>query len=270
MTADLQGTIRQVYSLEQLSCGHTCVHHLHPLVKLLTTLSFLVVVVSFPRYDFAGLIPYLFYTVILTALAEIPQPLLLRRAALALPFCLLAGLSNILFDTSPLFALGALRVSYGMASFFTILFRTYLCVTSVLILVAATPFTDLTDQMRRLKAPEIFVTIFEMTYRYIGALLEEALSMYTAYMLRGARRRGIEMRHMGSFVGQLLLRSFERAERVYGAMKCRGFALRRPLRRNRPLARADWAFLIGVNALLVLFRLLNVPGLYNQLVGRLL
>jgi cobalt/nickel transport system permease protein len=29
---------------------------------------------------------------------------------------------------------------------------------------------------------------------------------------------------MGSFLGQLLIRSFDRAEKVYVVMKCRGFA----------------------------------------------
>ena len=31
------------------------------------------------------------------------------------------------------------------------------------------------------------------------------------------------MRDMGIFLGQLILRSFDRAERVYNSMKCRGF-----------------------------------------------
>ncbi len=62
--------------------------------------------------------------------------------------------------------------------------------------------------------PDIFVTLFEMTYRYIAVLMGEASSMYTAYMLRSTERKGLQMRHMGSFVGQLFIRSYDRAERV--------------------------------------------------------
>ena len=100
--------------------------------------------------------------------------------------------------------------------------------TAALLLVAVTPFTQLTGQLRRMHVPEIFVTLFEMIYRYIGVLLEEASSMYTAYMLRSTEYKGLQMRHMGSFVGQMLIRSFDRADRVFAAMKCRGYPFRTP------------------------------------------
>jgi cobalt/nickel transport system permease protein len=62
-----------------------------------------------------------------------------------------------------------------------------------------------------------------MTWRYLSVLLGEASAINTAYMLRSPGSRGIKMKDMGSFLGQLLLRSIDRAERVYAAMKCRGF-----------------------------------------------
>jgi cobalt/nickel transport system permease protein len=102
----------------------------------------------------------------------------------------------------------------------------YLCVMAALLLVATTPFTELTAQLRRLHAPMVFVMVFEMTFRYIGVLLEEVYSMTTAYKLRAGNKKALEMRHMGSFVGQLLLRGFDRAERVHAAMRCRGYSLK--------------------------------------------
>jgi len=47
--------------------------------------------------------------------------------------------------------------------------------------------------------------------------------MNIAYLLRSPDKKGIEMRDMGSFAGQLLIHSFDRAEQVYNAMKCRGY-----------------------------------------------
>lgn len=73
---------------------------------------------------------------------------------------------------------------------FTIVFRTLLCVSAVLILVAVTPFRELTEGLRRLRLPAVFISLFEMTYRYLGTLAGEALSMYTAYSLRGGGKKG--------------------------------------------------------------------------------
>jgi cobalt/nickel transport system permease protein len=79
----------------------------------------------------------------------------------------------------------------------------------------------------------------EMIYRYIGVLMEEVHSMTTAYALRSGGKKALEMRHMGSFLGMLLLRGFDRAERVYAAMLCRGYSLRQIPRSPRPFRRGD-------------------------------
>ena len=268
--ADIRSKISEIYSLEQLAAGRSSVHGVHPFAKLAGTVVFLLCVISFDRFAFGRLVPYIFYPVILMSLAEIPYWMILKRTLVALPFCLFAGLSNLLLDRAALYHIGTLAISGGFLSFATILFRTLLCVSAVLILVAVTPFSELTAQLRRLHIPGLFIMLFEMTYRYIGVLLEETASMYTAYRLRSTTARGLEMRHMGSFVGQLLLRSFDRAERIYNAMKCRGYALRSTPPQHRALAKADFVYLFCTCALPLLFRLVNVPALFSAWLGGLL
>ena len=223
--SDLSKRIRELRALENLTAGQTVIHRLHPLAKILSTLVFIVLVVSFGRYDFFRLVPYLFYPFIMMALAELPYRLLLARVLVALPFCLFAGISNVIFDKTAAFAVGGLVISQGLLSFATVLLKMYLCVMSALLLAAATPFTELTRQLRRLRVPMIFVLVFEITFRYISVLLEESHTMATAHRLRSGTKKALEMRHMGSFVGQLLLRGFDRAERIHAAMRCRGYSL---------------------------------------------
>lgn len=261
----MRSNIQDLYALEQLSNGRTCVHRLHPLAKVLAAAIFIATVVSFDRYAFGRLVPYVFYPALLTALSETPHSMLLKRFLAALPFCLLAGISNMILDRAPALVIGSVALSFGAVSFFTILLRTYLCVMAVLILVSTTPFAELTDTMRRLGTPHVFVTMFEMTYRYIGVLLEEAYSMYVAYTLRSADAKGIAMRDMPGFAGHLLLRSFDRADRVYNAMKCRGYALRGMPQSDRKLTRADLTFLAVCGSLCVVLRLVNVNALFTGL-----
>jgi len=224
--SDISARIHEIRALENLAAGRTAIHRLHPLTKLLSAFVYIVFVASFGRYDFVHLAPYLFYPFIMTALAELSYKLLLPRVLIALPFCLFAGISNVIFDKAAAFSVGGVTVSLGVLSLATILLKMYLCVMAALLLVATTPFTELTAQMRRLHAPMVFVMVFEMTFRYIGVLLEEVHSMTTAYKLRAGNKKALEMRHMGSFVGQLLLRGFDRAERVHAAMRCRGYSLK--------------------------------------------
>jgi cobalt/nickel transport system permease protein len=119
--------------------------------------------------------------------------------------------------------IGDVEITYGLLSMTAILLRAYLCVLAVFILISTTPFSSLTRELRRLHVPQIFITLVEMIYRYIGVLLDEAGNMNTAYKLRSVKSKGIAMKDMGPFIGQLTLRSFDRGERVYAAMVCRGF-----------------------------------------------
>ena len=223
--------------------------------------------VSFNRYEFLRLIPYIFYPVIIMALSETPWSMILKRVVLALPFVVLAGLSNIIFDTQTGIYIGSLAVSRGVVSCFAIFFRTFLCVVAILILVAVTPFSALTGSLRAARVPGVFVTLFEMTYRYIAVLLEEAGSMYTAYQLRHTHQKGLELHHMGSFVGQLLLKSFDRAERIYAAMQCRGYAFHASLRSHRPFTGADYLFLLLTAAPFILLRVFDISGVFSAIGG---
>lgn len=204
------------------------------------------------------------------ALSETPYSMLLKRALLALPFCLLAGLSALFLETGAAFSLGDIVITRGMLVFLSVLLKTYLCVMAVLLLVATTPVVSLTDALRALRVPFLFISVFEMTYRYIGTLLDQTGSMYTAYRLRGGRRKGIELRHMGAFLGQLLLRSFDRAERVYSAMQCRGYALRESHRMLPRLVPPDWLYLVFVCGAILLFRVFNIVQMWNKWLGGLL
>ena len=237
--SDADARVRELRALESLSLGGTPVHRLHPIAKILSTLVFIISVASFGRYDFIRLAPYLFYPFVMMALSETPYRLILPRLLIALPFCLFAGLSNAFLDRAACFYIGSTAVSFGVVSLVTILLKMYLCVMAALLLVATTQFTDITAQLRRLRVPYIFVMVFETTYRYISVLLEEVHSMLLAYKLRSGKGKALEIKHMGSFAGQLLLRGFDRAERVHNAMRCRGYSLRRIMPQRCPPQRRD-------------------------------
>lgn len=266
----MKNKTHELYALEQLSGGDTFIHRIHPTAKLLTSAVFIITVVSFDRYAFGRLVPYVFYPALLMAFSETPYSMLLKRFLIALPFCLFAGITNVIFDRNLAFTIFGMAVSYGVISFLTILLRAYLCVMAVLILVSVTPFSELSKEMRRVRIPDIFVVMFEMTYRYIGVLFDEAHSMYIAYSLRSAGAKGIEMRDMGSFVGQLLLRSFDRADRVYNAMKCRGYALRNTPQSERKLTRNDVAYCVVSCFFCITFRFVDASALFAEIAGGLI
>lgn len=264
--ADIRSKLNMLYSLEQLSSGENGFRKLHPLAKLLVTAVYLVCVASLGRYDLTRLSLFLAYPVLMVTLAQIPWKMIFKRATVAMPFCIFVGVSNLIFDRTVLAFIGKIPITGGMISFAMLFCRTLLCVSAILILVAVTPFSVLMDQLRRLHVPELLVTLLEMVYRYISVLVEEASGMVTAFRLRGNGAKWPKISEFGSFVGQLFLRSADRAERIYQAMQCRLYTLH-SVQKNRPewKMRDTLFFMIGAGTS-VLFRCID----FTEILGGIL
>jgi cobalt/nickel transport system permease protein len=259
--------INELLTLEGLAGGASPLHRLHPRAKLLATAAFLVTVLSFDQFALGRLIPFIFYPAVLIPLSDTPFALICKRLVVALPFCLFIGLSNLLLERQTALMLGGFALSFGLLSCLSLLLRACLCVAAVLLLVAVTRLSELTAALRSLHVPAIFVTVLEMTYRYIGVLWGETGSMLLAYRLRGGRAKGVDLRHAGSFVGCLFLRSVDRAERVYAAMRCRGYGGGALFLQKRPFSPKDWAFCALIPALCAVLRLVDLGELLLRLLG---
>ncbi len=258
-------SIHTLTTLEDLANGNTPVHRLNPFIKFIITGIYLVLVISFAPNQVSGLIPYVFYPILMMAFGEIPAKPLIGRLLAALPFSLFAGLSNVIFNRTEVFQYGSLVITEGMISFLSILIKTTLTVMAVLILIATTSMKDLIYVMVRLHCPSIFVLQITMTFRYLEVLLEEASVMYHAYLLRAPKEKGIRLAHTGPFLGQLLLRSFDRAERIYHAMRCRGFEGGIRFSRQGKVSPGSRIFLVVTAALLITMRFINI----SELIGKL-
>lgn len=78
------------------------------------------------------------------------------------------------------------------------------------------------------------------------------------------------MKHFGSLVGHLLLRTWERAERIHRAMLARGFTGEFHPRRPCRFGAWETLYLLGWSALFLLFRLENIPRILGTLVAGVL
>jgi len=251
--------------LDELARVRSPVHRLDARAKTFVALAFIVTVVSFPKYDLSGLLPLALYPVALVAAGGVPWAPLLRRMALAAPFVLMVGAFNPLLDRTPLAHVGPYAVSAGWVSFASIMARFALTAAAALVLVATTGFAQVCAALEGLGLPRVLAVQLLLVYRYVFVLVEEAVRMLRAHNLRsgGGRPR---LRVFGSLVGQLLLRTLDRADRVYRAMLCRGFDGRVRLAGRMRLGLADGAFVFGWVGFFVLCRVYNLPQLLGKIV----
>lgn len=118
------------------------------------------------------------------------------------------------------------------------------CAIALLVepLLATAPFSVTVQAMARLAIPEAICQMLLLAHRYIYVFQHEAQRMNRGMRVRGFRKRlDLEtLRTLGNFLGMLLVRSFERTQRVHEAMVSRGYDGRLPRTVEFQATVADW------------------------------
>ena len=217
-------SINQVENLQRYAENRrNPLNRLNPIVKILIVLIYVFAVVSCNREELLPLIMLSAVLILLFSFLDVPAHEIFLRILIALPFAALASIWNIFVHKEVLFTLFGINFSAGVVSFLVVIVKTILSVSMVLALAATTKLTDLSFALKKLRVPEILITQLLLTYKYLLLLFDEAFSISTAAVLRSGNRKMIRMKDVGVVVGTLLLKSISRAERVYNAMKLRGF-----------------------------------------------
>ena len=264
--ASIEGTILDFRRLDRLAGGGTALHRLDARAKVLTTIAFVLAVVSFDRYALAALLPFSLYPVAVLSMGGLPAGYFVRKVALVLPFALAVGMLNPIFDREIVLRIGPVDLAGGWVSGASIVVRAALTVSAALLLVGVTGFPEICRALSRLGVPQAFTVQLLFLYRYIFVLTEEGGRASRARELRSFGRKGQGIRSYGSLVGHLLLRTWMRAERIHMAMRARGFTGEFHTMRSSRFGGRELLFLLGWSSLFLLLRLRNVPRLLGTLV----
>lgn len=214
--------ISDIYKIKNQASKRIWINQIHPGSKLLISMLYMVLVVSFSPYNVIGLLGMIIYPLVVFMIGEIPFIDCLRRIKLILPFVVIVGIFNPFFNREPIQSIGNFVISAGMISMITLMFKGFFTLIAIYLLIITTKVDNICLALRRLHVPAILVDVILLTYRYIIVLMKEVERMVQAYSLRAPKQKGIQIKVWGSLVGQLLLRSMDRANEIYDSMCLRG------------------------------------------------
>lgn len=245
--------------MDLLSYQDTALHRIDPGAKLITTLFFILTVVSFGKYEISMLVPYIFFPVYLLTAGNIPVLSIIRKILFISPFAIVIGIFNPVFDRDIIYILPDFGISGGWISFLSIIIKFTLTVSTALALIACTGFNNICYALNRFGAPKIFALQLMFLYRYIFVLAEEAARMVRARNLRSFNGKGKGVRTYGPLLGNLLLRTINRAERIHTAMICRGFDGNIRIVKKYKFGYRELVFVVLWVSFFILFRFVNIP-----------
>jgi cobalt/nickel transport system permease protein len=203
--------------LEPEGTGQGPLHRLDARVKLIASLGFVVAVVAFPFWSWRPLGGAAMVLALLVGLSGVPAGLLLRRGFAVFPVVVL--LAAIIAPSHPMAReLGPWRVGL------TIVAKNLLTILAVLLLAHVTPFRKILAALEWFRVPTALVATLHLMYRYLFVLVDQLGRMARARRSRSfSNSRWADWPRTSGLIAALMLRSFERGERVHSAMIARGW-----------------------------------------------
>ena len=215
--------VSQIEQLNTLNTRDQWVNRLHPLVKLGLTIIYIITVVSFEKDAIAPLIVMVIYPMFVFSFGDLSFKDAIYRLRIILPVVMLVGVFNPFFDREIVLTVGGIGISSGVLSMVTLMIKGVLTVLAGYLLIATTRIEEICYALRLVHIPTKLVAVILLIYRYIFMFIKEVEKVSTAYHLRAPNQKGIHFKAWGPLVGQILLRSMDKAQLIYEAMALRGF-----------------------------------------------
>jgi cobalt/nickel transport system permease protein len=196
------------------SYGHldSPLHRAPASVKVIATLLVVVALAVVPIGRAPWIAAVLVALGILARVGRVPLSTFVARIALAEPFVL--GVAVL-----------ALFQGRGLSVFLAVVLKSTTCVAAVQLLAHTTPFEDILDVLRRARIPAVLVLTLALLHRYLFVLVDETQRMRRARAARTWRKERFgTWRALASVVAVSFVRSMARAERIYIAMRARGWS----------------------------------------------
>lgn len=250
----LNNVIYEIHSMDELANKNCWINNINPTVKLVLTIIYISIIVSFDKYNLSGIIIMMIYPIIIFSTNDISFKDSLKRLKIILPLVCFVGVFNPFFDREILIKVGEISISKGMISMITLMIKGVLTSFGAYLLIVTTNIQKICYAMSKLHIPKIFINQVLLIYRYITVLLHEANQIIEAYSLRAPNQKGIHYKVWGSLIGQLLLRSMDKADNIYESMCLRGYVGEFNYIYSDKSKSKDYIYLISWLAIFVIIR----------------
>lgn len=209
---DINDVIFRLRTIDTMAEQDTIIHRVSGTVKILVTLAYIIKILSMKHFNLISVAIILLYVATISYFGKVSIKPILKRSLFTLPLIIGLVVVNLLYN----FTLNQIMLSILLG------FKCIFTVVGALLLISVTGIDNLGQSLIKLKVPKVLVSQILLTYRYITVLLEEGYRLKCAYEIRSGRQK-ISIKVWAQIIGQMLLRSIDRAESVYKAMKLRGF-----------------------------------------------
>lgn len=238
---DISKAISNIRKVDELGDKCTMIHKIDSSIKIIVTIIYVIKVLSINQFIISDIICIVLYPLILFIFGRVPVKFILKKVLFVLPIIFGLSIINLIID-----------FSYSEIYFSALLlFKCTFALVGALLLIVTTGINNLASGLKKLKIPNILIMQILMLYRYIILMMEECYRVKSAYELRTLGEKSMTIKDFGQIIGQMLLKTIDRSEKVYEAMKLRGFEDDLYININKRVGYMDFLYLITFAVILI-------------------
>ena len=219
----IEDAIKGLYSIDKITNSESFLYRIHPLAKLLVTFCYIVLLTSINIYFLENTLAMGIYIILISIIGNLSIKRSIKRLKILFIILFLIGIANPILDRNVVIYIGILPITTGLISMITLFLKGFFAVISSYFLIETTGIEGICYALKMLHIPNILITVFMLIYRYIIVFLNELKKIWTAYSLRSPNQKGFNYKVWGSMIGNLIIRSMDKAQDVYESMELRGF-----------------------------------------------
>lgn len=263
---NIRNTIETFHELDHQKISEGFPYDLHPVIKLLIAIIYLILMMSISLYDLSTLLMMAVFLYFISMICNLSIIKGIKRMGPIILIFLLLGIVNVFTDHRVLISSGTITITMGHLTMITLVLKSILALIMSYFLIETTGMQGICQGLYTLHIPTSLITVIMLMYRYIIIFLKEVERISISYKMRTGSNKGLHYRTWGSVVGTMLLRSMDRGEAVYTSMRLRGYDPHRVFMPKKKLVKKDYIILISSIVLMSICRFIPIW----QMIGELL
>ena len=187
----IDNAIKEVHFLDSKATSNKFLNKIHPLVKLLITITYIILLTSLNKYDLSKTLAMFLYLWLISVIGEISIVNCFKKLKIVFLLLVAIGIANPILDRNVITYIGIVPITTGMISAVTLILKGFFAIIASYFLITTTSIENICCALKMLHIPNILITIIMLIYRYIIVFLKEVEKIWTAYQLRAPKQKGV-------------------------------------------------------------------------------
>lgn len=185
------------------------IHKLSIEIKVVLFIMLSIIILTFFEKSFWLYVIFFPVLILVIKISKIPISFFIKRISVISPLLFLISLSMVVAQKKDIMLI------------LKLVFNSVYIITLLILLVETTKFLDLLKKFNDWRIPEVIIKILSFIYRYSYILVDEIERFLRAYKVRCNKKMNLKI--VSSILTMILIRSYERAEKIYFSMMVRTF-----------------------------------------------